>query len=40
MMGCKNNAVRENTQYFVLYAEFILNFKAFKAHGALVIQVS
>lgn len=37
MMGRNDNAVRENTQYFLLYAEFIL---AFKAHGALVLQVS
>lgn len=37
MMGCNNNDMHENTQYFVLYAEFIL---AFKANGALVLQVS
>lgn len=35
-MGC-NNVVHENTQHFVLYAEFIW---AFKANGALVLQVS
>lgn len=37
MMGCKNSAVHDNTQYFVLYAEFIL---AFKANGDLELQVS